>query len=206
MILSLENIAIAKNGRTLFQDLGLSILPGTALCVHGQNGIGKTSLLRAIANIGDFSGQIHYNGVNIFNIHEEYNGLIAYQGHHNALDLELTVFENLEFWAKLSNMEHAIGASFAVFNLSQHEETKILHLSQGWQKKVALTKLLLMQSTIWLLDEPFVNLDTDGVNLLINMIKVRCMNHGIVIFSSQIPLSGDDFINLSLNDYCNATQ
>ena len=200
-MLCLERLSVIQNNGRLFQNLGITIFPGSMICVYGKNGVGKTSFLRAIAGIGNFNGTIHYNECDIMEILSEYQTIVTYVGHHNALDYELSVIENLEFWAKLRNMEHAIAASFSLFELTPYEDTKICHLSQGWARKVELTKLLLTQTIIWVLDEPFVNLDQKGVDRLIEIMNVRCMNSGIVIFTAQLPCIHDNVINLNLEDY-----
>ncbi|MDJ1407329.1 MAG: ATP-binding cassette domain-containing protein [Candidatus Midichloria sp.] len=147
-MLSFENLSIIKNNKKLFNNLWLTIFPGASLCIHGSNGIGKTSLLRAITNFSQFNGTIYYEDFNIKKIADEYSKLVTYIRHHNAVDSELTVVQNLTFWAKLRNMEHAINASFAVFNLASHAHKKIYHLSQGLARKVELMKLLLTQTII----------------------------------------------------------
>ena len=200
-MLSLDNLSIIQNNKQLFGNLGISILPGSIICIYGRNGVGKTSLLRAVAGIGNFNGVISYNDFDIKKVLLEYQTLVSYIGHQNALDYELSVIENLEFWAKIRNMEHAIAASFSLFELTPYEEIKISQLSQGWARKVELTKLLLTQSIIWVLDEPFANLDQKGKDRLIEMIKVRAMNSGIIIFTAQSPCIQDNIINLNLEDY-----
>ena len=200
-MLCLEKLSIAQNNHRLFNDLGITIFPGSMICIYGKNGIGKTSLLRAIAGIGNFNGTICYNEYDIKKNLSEYQTLVTYIGHQNALDYELSVIENLEFWAKLRHMEHAIAASFSLFEFASYMHTKILQLSHGWARKVELAKLLLTQTIIWILDEPFANLDKNGIDRLTEIMKVRCMNCGIVIFTAQLPCIQDNIINLNLEDY-----
>lgn len=203
-MLSIAGLTYQRNGRLLFQDIGLTLFPGAILCINGKNGQGKTSLLRILAALSEpSSGEMCYNQCNIRKALDEYFSLVTYIAHKNSLDLELTVYENLLFWARLYHMEEGLEAAVAYFGLEPYLSSKVHELSIGWQRKVELAKLLLNQAVVWLLDEPFANLDPDGVKQVVEMIKTRCSHNGIVIFTGQESNSREDLnaINLCLGDF-----
>lgn len=203
-MIEISKLQIQKNYQRIFSGFSITIFPSAVICIHGENGIGKTSLLRAISGIGTFQGAIKYSGENILEMRETYYAVLAYLAHSHALDLELTVLENLRFYSKINKTENALESSLAVFELQPYKNIKIEELSQGFAKKVAFTRLLLSQKTVWLLDEPFANLDKVGKDRLIEMFRVRAMNKGIVIFTAQEKCSEDGIDNIYLRDYKDA--
>ena len=203
-MLSFENINISIDNKKIINNISLTLFPGTVICVHGQNGTGKTSFLNILSSLSKpQTGKIYFNDYDINQALDEYQSFVTYIGHNNVLDEELTVVENLRFWAKIRNMEHALNASLVLFNLSQYSNTAVSKLSQGFKKKVELTKLLLTQTVIWLLDEPFVNLDHAGKTNLLELINTKAANNGIIILTAQEPMfdTKRNIVNLSLQDY-----
>ena len=200
-MLVFEDFTIIKNDTQLFEPLSLTISSGSIVCISGANGVGKTSLLKSMAGLISFRGGISYNDW-LLSRSNEYYSSIAYIGHRNSLDNELTVIQNLKFWANLSDMEYALEASLKTLNLSDIKNEKISTLSEGWAKRVELAKLLLRQSSLWLLDEPFVNLDVIGISTLKEMIRSRCSNHGMVIFTAQHKSTDTNVLNLNLESMC----
>ena len=203
-MLSFENITISQNNSIIINDFSLTIFQGTMVCIYGHNGIGKTSFLKALARVSRPSkGEIFYNSHNIKDALDEYQSFASYIGHHNALDDELTVLENLRFWAKIRNMEQALDASLELFDLKKYLNKPLNQLSQGFKRKVELTKLLLTQSVLWFLDEPFANLDNIGQTNLFELINTRTISNGIVIFTSQEPVFHDrfDIVNVAIKDF-----
>jgi len=200
-MLTLENISIARNGRTLIRNFGVTIFPGTCLVVSGKNGSGKTSLLKHLAGINSYgSGNIYFNKIDVSNHKDEYHSMICHVGHSHALSPELTVYENLEYWANLNNRSESISAALFVFGLYDLLSYPVSTLSQGWQRKVALTRLLLSSAVIWYLDEPYANLDTESCKALDNMISAKSNNNGIVVIASHKPEPVLNSIYINLDD------
>ncbi len=201
-MLSCCNIGVTVEGIDLFKGLGFSLFPGSILIVEGKNGVGKSSLLKTLATLQpNYSGSILYNDINIQNALDEFRHLLCYIGHKPALFEELTVYDNLALWAQLNNREPSIHAAIAVFGLQDYLDEKVTSLSKGWQKKVALTKALLTNAKIWLLDEPFTNLDKESIGRLKDMISAKAQQNGIVIITSHQPIAINSATQINLEDF-----
>ena len=197
---SIKNITVLCNNTRLFHNFGITIFPSTVICIYGPNGSGKTTLINTLCGLKEIKeGVIEYNECNIKEAISEYHSLIAYQSHQIALDDNLTVRENLLFYAKIHNMHHGLVSAMHYFKLDQYSDYKIYQLSEGWKRRVALSRLLLTHAIIWFLDEPFTNLDKEGVFLLKELIQTRLSQMGIIILTSHT--KEEDFINLNLQDF-----
>ena len=194
-MLTLNSITVQKNQQLIFQELGFSAGLGSCLILTGQNGSGKTTLLKTIAGLCQpNSGEVLWNGENVQNFYLDFAADINYIGHKNFLKLQLTALQNLSFYAQLSDTEILLPSAIKYFGLEEILAKPTRQLSSGWQKKVMLAKLLCCPTTIWLLDEPTVNLDKQAKELLFNLISVRIKDGGIVIIATHdemlLPLGG----------------
>lgn len=108
---------------------------------------------------------------------------IHYLGHNNAVDPLLTVRENLEFWAELNNLKEGIAPAIKFFKLENVLDTECKKLSAGWNRRIALARLMLRKSSLWILDEPFANLDEEVIDFTLKMIASFCDQGGMVILS-----------------------
>lgn len=202
-MLTLNNISCEKGGKVLFENLGFTIGDCCTLILRGDNGSGKTSLLNIIAGLATpANGRILYANEKVNGDHwAEYCSIIQYIGHKNAIKLQLTVRENLEFWAILRNCEGRVDAAMSFFDLEAYADVPCYKLSVGWQKKVALAKLLACKSEIWLLDEPFSNLDEDTQLKLASMIETRCEQGGSVILTAHGKVPVRNAAEIYLGDF-----
>jgi heme exporter protein A len=207
-MLTCDRISVKFNDNLLFSQLGFSLYPGSALIIRGNNGSGKTTLLKVIAGlIRPKAGYIYWNGQNIHDNPLWYNEQINYVGHLKAIKSELTVLENLTFWAKLKGHEELIMAAIYYFRLHEMIDIPCSKLSAGWQKRVALARLIICPASLWLLDEPEANLDATAVQILSNLINTKIEQQGTVIiashnlyFPSQPELQINDFLSLTSSE------
>lgn len=202
-MLTINNITYNVNDKDLFKNLSFTIGERTILSIKGENGSGKTSLLNVIACVKlPQSGEILYSNVKIdYKTRNEYFSLINFIEHNDAINQDLTVYENMKFWSDIRDSEQSIDAALSFFDLEEYRNIECKKLSQGQKKKVSLTRLMLYQSKIWLLDEPFVNLDKNFKIKLRELIKVKADNLGVIIFTSHEDVKIEDSIEILLSDF-----
>ncbi|ACT69660.1 ATP-binding cassette domain-containing protein [Neorickettsia risticii] len=117
---------------------------------------------------------------------------ITYIGEKLACDEERTVLENLYFWANLRDRTHLLQATLEFFDLTKISNIEVRKLSSGWKKRVSLSKLLLFNSKIWILDEPFIHLDKKSIKLFTELFDLRLARNGIILLVHHNELDIDD--------------
>ncbi len=158
------------------------------MVVTGKNGSGKTSLLKILAGISkESSGKITWDGVEIDKIRADFGKDMQFIGHKNFMKPDLTVLENLEFYASFYESEMLIPAALNFFKIEDLFDKKVKYLSAGMQKKVMLCKLMICPATLWILDEPDSNLDDESKKLLAGLIRSKTENGGMVMVASHEP-------------------
>jgi heme exporter protein A len=200
-MLACEDLACARADRALFKGLGFCLSAGSLLLLKGPNGIGKTSLIKILAGLLPAEqGNILWNGQSIAD-NEEFKRDLMYIGHKSAVKLDLTVRENVLFWARLYGTEMLVPAALKFFDLESLVDVPASQLSAGWQRRVALARLIVAPSKLWLLDEPTNFLDDDAVKLMANLIETRVTAGGIVIVASHIMNSSIAAHTLYMEDF-----
>jgi len=194
-LLEIKGLECVRGDNQLFSELSFSLEGGSLLHVHGPNGSGKTTLLRAIAGLVlPENGEICWNGEATGRQEDDFNRELLYLGHHYGLKFELTGYENLKVFANLSGAEiseHEVEAALTRFGLAHCVELPVKVLSQGQKRRVALARLLLQRSKLWILDEPFVALDVAAVELLLGVIKAHVGDGGMVILTTHQEVAMD---------------
>ena len=169
--------------------------------LKGSNGSGKTSLIKILCGLlPPDNGQISWNGVPIGN-NDEFKRELMMIGHKSAVKSDLTVQENLEFWARLYDTEMLVPAALKFFDLSAFRDVVAGQLSAGWQRRVALARLIVAPCKLWLLDEPTNFLDDDAVLLTASLIETRVRQGGIVVVASHIMNSAIAAHTLYMGDF-----
>jgi heme exporter protein A len=195
--LRLESITCVRGGRTLFEELNLEIKPGSILRISGDNGSGKSSLLRIVCGLlTPHAGKVFWGSDPITEDRDQFHGELIYLGHIPALKADFSAIENLMSLALLGGQsisnEEAMNA-LREAGLDRQAHRFIRTLSQGQKQRIALSRLLLPQAkSFWILDEPFNALDRDANRALQNLLINHVSRGGIVALSSHQDLQIDD--------------
>lgn len=189
-MLACENLSVQRADRIIFRHLGFSLMPGSILLLKGHNGSGKTTLIKTLAGlITPHTGQV------------EREGILHYIGHKTGIKPRLTVRENLVFFAELYKTPMLLMAGISYFHLDPILDKPCYTLSAGWQKRVALARLVICYSDLWLLDEPEVHLDSEGKEMLWNLVHTRISQGGIAIIASHADLPVPSSCILQMEDF-----
>ena len=152
---SLHDATVVLDDRPVLRAATLELAPGLTI-VRGPNGAGKTTLLRAIAGLVPLSRGSR-----------SVMSAPLYLGHRPMLLRGLTARENLTFLAKLRGRRAAdVGGALRAWGLEALMDRPIERLSAGQRRRASLARLATEPEPVVLLDEPFADLDADGVALL----------------------------------------
>ncbi|MBI3356940.1 MAG: cytochrome c biogenesis heme-transporting ATPase CcmA [Nitrospirae bacterium] len=200
-------LSCTRGERRLFSNLSVTLRPGTLLAVVGENGSGKTSLLRMFCSLlPPEQGSILWQGQDIRELKELYCAQLTYIGHLNGIKDDLTPLENLTVAASLSGDDssgllaqvalEAVGLKRAIHALP----TKVL--SQGQKRRVALARLWLSTRPLWLLDEPFTSLDATATSLVTQRLQSHLQHGGmaVVVTHQEVALPSDAVQRLRLTE------
>lgn len=183
------NLACVRGDRELFKDVNFSLEAGGLMQVRGPNGSGKTSLLRMLCGLSNPAvGEIHWCGTAIRSLNGNYFAAMTYIGHLSGTKDDLTVIENLRISSALSGFEVSIAeASEALgyIGLSGRETLPVKVLSQGQRRRVALARLLVCKTPLWILDEPLVALDVTAVKLIQGLLEQHLQQGGMVVMTTH---------------------
>ncbi len=187
MTLEIKNLSCQRGGRTIFNDLSLGISAGEAVLLRGPNGAGKSTLLRVIAGlISAQAGRISLNGTP-HSERDDFQGQITYSGHLDAIKPQLTVAENLRFWAELF-LSAAFAKTMADFRLDEIADRPAHSCSAGQKRRLGLARIAVTSRPLWLLDEPTVSLDTETTRRFAATIDAHCANGGMAFIATHIDL------------------
>ena len=207
MSLTVSNLQCTRGDRQLFSGLNLQLNPKQLLFLEGQNGSGKTTLIRTLCSlfIAD-KGEILWQGQPIKEHLEAYHRALFYLGHLNAIKGDLTTLENLRFNHTMSEQQSSddeLLDALERIGLFGYEDFPTRQLSQGQKRRVALARLLVNKSPLWVLDEPFVALDIAAVELLQHIISQHIETGGMAILTTHqaVPLTKGKIQHLNLDDY-----
>ena len=160
--LSIEDLALARGGRVLFEGLNLGLEAGEAVALGGPNGSGKSSLLRAIAGfLRPAAGSVDFAGsVGPLDSEEARGRGLHLLGHQDGLKPGRTAIEELTFQAVWTGgtRESALDA-LHVMELGGAAGLEVRMLSAGQRRRLALARLIASPRPLWLLDEPMAPLD-----------------------------------------------
>ena len=190
---SVSNLSCSRGDKRLFSGVSFALRPGEWLHLEGDNGVGKTSLLRLACGLSALEdGEICWNGQSVANNADEFRANLAYLGHQLALKEDLSPLENLATDAAIAGRTLSTAqakTALAHLGLKGREHLPVRVLSQGQKRRTALARLWVSTAKLWILDEPFVALDTAAQTVLSEVINAHLGKQGMVLFTSHQAVS-----------------
>ncbi|OWM72819.1 ABC transporter I family member 1 [Punica granatum] len=199
--LLLDNVSCMRNAQQILRHVNISVHDGGALLLTGTNGSGKTTFLRMMAGFSRPSaGQILWNGHDITDsgVFHQYKLQLNWLSLKDAVKEKFTVLDNVQWFELLEGKQGKSLPALQLMGLGRLAKEKARMLSMGQRKRVQLARLLAIDRPIWLLDEPSVALDDDGVKLLEYIIAEHRKRGGIVIVATHLPIKIEDAMVLRL--------
>ena len=185
-LLSASGLGFFRNDQRIFGPLDLHVSSGEVLLVEGGNGAGKTTLLRVLAGLLPSSeGVICLDGATADRHAVVRKALLL--GHLLGHKGELTALENLHFAMGLfgRRLDADPERALAEVGLAGYEDQPARMLSAGQRKRLALARLGLLPAPLWLLDEPFANLDLQGIDLVNRLLQLHLSRGGAALVTSH---------------------
>lgn len=189
MTLALNNLMFSRNDIPLFRQIECTLQKGEMLQICGANGSGKSTLLRMIAGyIEPETGAVLWQNQSIVEQRDTYAQQICYLGHQNGLKPYLTVFENLKLSAAL--MQHTVSGQqihtiLHKMGLEHAQQKQVTHLSAGQMRRLALARLQLSTTKLWILDEPTTALDVAGQALFNDLLNRHLAQGGLAVVATH---------------------
>ena len=185
-MLEAVDLECVRGGRILFRALSLALKPGDVVRIAGENGRGKTSLLRILCGLlAPTAGEVRWDGARIATLREEYSRQLVYLGHAPAVKEELTAEENLAIACRLAGLP-GVDAAAALEQFGVPRARTVGRMSQGQRRRAALARLVLSARVpLWLLDEPLAALDVGAAGLVEALVAAHAARGGMVLFTTH---------------------
>lgn len=185
-LLQAQGLAYARNDESVFGPLDFMLHRGEVVLIEGDNGSGKTTLLKVLSGLLEpVNGSIELDGEALTLARLSHQ--VALLGHLPGLKTDLTPLENLRFTIGVFGLRPGITPLLALASvgLEGYELVPVRQLSAGQKKRVALAKLLLVPAALWLLDEPYANLDKEGIDLVNRLLDAHARRGGAALVTSH---------------------
>ena len=185
--LSATDLTLFRGDRCLFRALDFALGSGDLLLLEGRNGSGKTSLLRAIAGLVELeSGEILWNGTDVRAGRQAFHASLVWMAHRVGFKADLTLVENLRFESRLREQgDRDLDDVLERLDIRRLRRLPMRALSAGQQRRVALARMLLSRAPLWLMDEPFTNLDREGRELVTSLVNEHLGRGGLCVMAAH---------------------
>ncbi len=185
-LLQVSALTYTRNSEAIFGPLDFSLHAGEVVLIEGDNGSGKTTLLKVLCGLLEpSSGDVLLHGTPLTLARLSHQ--VALLGHLLGLKMELSTLQNLHFAVGMGGVRSGITPRLALASvgLEGYEDQPLRSLSAGQKKRVALARLLLVPAALWLLDEPYANLDRGGIELVNRVLDNHARRGGAALITSH---------------------
>lgn len=185
-MLKVSGLSFNYPGLPLLKNIDFTLNKGQLLHLQGKNGAGKTTLMRILAGLLEAeSGKIHYNGHSTDSDLRAYQKNLCFIGHKSGLNPLLTLEESCYFDPHWDRKSAQLNALLKSFQLTKIAKKPCFQLSQGQLHRASLLRLALTDAPLWLIDEPFVALDEDSLQIIALLMNEQLRHGGQIILTSH---------------------
>jgi heme exporter protein A len=185
-LLEARALSFLRHDDPVFAPIDFQLDAGELALIEGDNGSGKTTLMRILAGLLHIgAGVLLWRGEPMQR--DRCIGEILFLGHQLGLKADLSPRENLRIAAGLNGYREgsSIRSVLVEIGLEGFEDEPVRRLSAGQKKRVALARLLLLPASLWLLDEPYANLDRTGIALVNRLLETHVAAGGAALVTSH---------------------
>jgi heme exporter protein A len=188
-VLIADRLQLWRGERHVLRDVSFTLAAGQCLQLTGANGAGKTTLLRCLCGLLPAeSGAVRWRGVSLAEDRYALHAELAYLGHDNGLKADLSAGENLRYAIGMRRTLAAREIAEALERVGVGDARLLRHLSAGQRRRVALARVWLLKSALWLLDEPGAHLDSAGQQVLLELLRQHLTEGGSAVVATHQPL------------------
>ncbi len=186
-VLAVQHVSYSYAGRRALVDAAFTVEAGRVTMLLGPNGAGKSTLFSLITRLLAMqSGTIMLAGQNIATAPDAVMSNLGIVFQQSALDLDLTVEQNLRYFAGLHGMKHGVADAaimrvLSPFDLLARRSDKVRLLNGGHRRRVEIARALMTNPQLLLLDEPTVGLDMPTRRALVDAVHRLAAADGIAV-------------------------
>jgi heme ABC exporter ATP-binding subunit CcmA len=187
-VIDLKGVVAVLGSFPALAGVDLSVARGEIVLLQGPNGAGKTSLLRVCAGLLPIErGSGTILGIDVASQREDIRSRVGFLGHANGLYLDLTVKQNMKFWAAtVGAPDTEVDAAMARMRVDGRlTDVRTAQLSAGQRRRTALASLIVRRAEIWLLDEPHAGLDATGRDEIDRVLREAVSAGATVVLASH---------------------
>ena len=186
-----ENLAKTYGNYQALRDVSFTVRKGEILGFLGPNGAGKTTTMRILTGyMPPSSGSARVAGFDVFDDSMEVRKRIGYLPESVPLYTEMSVWDYLEFAARLRHVadrDAAIERAMEMTNISERADTLIGKLSKGFRQRVGIAQAIVHNPEVLILDEPTIGLDPKQIIEIRNLIKSLAGDHTVILSTHILP-------------------
>lgn len=178
-MLEVKDFILQRQGRNLNAPVSLSIAPGKLLWLKGENGVGKSTLLKTLVGLlKNASGKLEWAAP---------KPQTFYLAHELAIKPQLTTSEHCRWHPAVGKVNEAqLKEALSTVAIPMHKSCA--QLSRGQQQRLAIACALLSKAQLWLLDEPLTALDTESQTIIKDCLQQHIQQNGAAIIASHSSL------------------
>ena len=183
-MIEIKNLSLKYEGKTVLSDFNLNLDTGKIIGLVGENGTGKSTLMRVIAGLEkNYQGQVLIDGEKLGG---ETNALISYQPDHLPFDDYMTVIDIGNIYERFYDDFDSESYYKMIDSFSIERSLKIKECSKGMKDKVQIAATLARKTQIYLLDEPMTGIDPKARFEMLNTIIENFNSESTLIISTHL--------------------